>query len=192
MRIACVLTASELTTSDAELIVLPEGASQREIEQVQLSYPDAMTVGGMIEHGNSCGVLWHKRKNRIAYVKVGNDGRTRGGGDLSQMPLYEFGNVCIGVLMCMDIDNVIFSQAVIDNIRSSPEKLKLLCIPADMGDHWFNDNNSSALQRFQGMHVILCNHTKTHQARCKSFITDTHGRKMAVQQSHEALYAELL
>ncbi len=74
MRIVCVLTASELAAYDAELIVLPEGVWQEEIEQVQLLYPNAMTVGGMIEHGSSYGVLWVLKMVTIISGSLGDWG----------------------------------------------------------------------------------------------------------------------
>ena len=43
------------------------------------------------------------------------------------------------------------------------------------------------------IHGVLRNHTKTHEGRCKSFITDTRGGgKIVVQQQQEPIRAELL
>ncbi len=65
--------------------------------------------------------------------------------------------VCIGVLICMDVNHVTFSRAVVKKIRTSSAKLKLLCVPADMGSDRFSDASLPAT--FEGIYVILCNHT---------------------------------
>jgi hypothetical protein len=46
----------------------------------------------------------------------------------------------------------------------------------------------SAGHWYSGMYVALCNHTKTHNVRCKSFVTDAHGKKVHVQLDSEPVY----
>jgi len=191
MKIACALTASEVETINPDMIIFPEGVDLKEIEQVRLSNINAIIIGAIVENDCSRGILMHRGSNKIEYLKVETDGRTNGSNDTKQNPVYEFDNICVGLLICMDIDNPDFSKIVIDKIISSSAKLKLLCVPADMGSHWFADNNLQAPHKFKGINVILCNHTKTHQDRCKSFITDTQGRKIRVQDDKEPIYAEL-
>ena len=191
MKIACILTANELSNTDTSLIVFPEGVNRKEIKQAQSSHTGAMIVGATVENDFIRGVLLHRGKNQIDYLKVETDGRTKGSCDADQKPLYEFENLCIGILICKDIDNVGFSKAVIDGIKSSSAELKLLCIPADMGSYWLSGDSLPSLQKYQGINVIVCNHIKTHQDRCKSFITDTQSRKIIVQQNREPIYAEL-
>jgi len=65
---------------------------------------------------------------------------------------------------------------------------KLLCLPADMGSYWFDGDALAFPHRYAGIHVALCNHTKTHNVRCKSFVTDTHGKKVHVQVNSEPIY----
>ena len=64
--------------------------------------------------------------------------------------------VCIGVLICMDVNHVTFSRAVVKKIRTSSAKLKLLCVPAQTwGSDRFSDASLPAT--FEGIYVILCN-----------------------------------
>src|SRR2546428_4686154 len=80
-------------------------------------------------------VLWHDGANRIEYWKVGTDGRTKGSGNLPQAPpVYEFAEICVGVVICMDINAGFgaFCWVVTDRIRSSTRPWKFLCVPADM------------------------------------------------------------
>lgn len=190
MRITCALTSGKLTSPAADLIVFPEGVCWKEIQAAQSSYSKSVIVGAVIENGQSREVLLHQGLNRIDYLKVQTDGQTTGNGDPKQDPVYYLENLCIGVLICMDIDAVEFSGAVIKKIRSSRANLKLLCIPADMASCW---DILAFPKRFEGIHVILCNHTKTYQgsARCQSFIADAHGRKIVVQVQDEPIYAGL-
>ncbi|VAX03552.1 hypothetical protein MNBD_GAMMA19-1816 [hydrothermal vent metagenome] len=191
MKVTCILTANELGPEKSDLIVFPEGASQKDMEHAQSSRTDTIIVGAFEDNGYSRGVLLHRGKNRINYLKVDADNKTEGSGDVKQMPLYEFEDMCIGVLICKDIDNEGISHAVVANIRSSPANLKLLCIPADMGSHWFNDSSLPFPEKFRGIQVILCNHIKSHQARGKGLLTDAQGKKIVVQQDMEPIYAEL-
>lgn len=191
MRVSCVLTACELDAEPVDLIVLPEGVGWKEIKEVELSNPDAVIVAAVVDNGHSRGVLLHRGQNQIDYLKVATDGRTDGAGDDQQNPVYKCGNICIGVLICMDFDHPNLSRRVVESIRSSNADLKFLCVPADMGSYWFGDDSLPFPRMFEGIHVILCNHVKTHQARCKSFVTDTHGKKIKIQQDREPIHAEL-
>ena len=175
-----------------DLIVFPEGILPEEVAKAQASHPESMIVGATDEGGRSRGLLLHRGENRIDYLKVETDGLTKGSRDLQQNPVYQFGKVCIGVLICMDVDHPEFSRAVIAKVRSSSAKLKLICIPADMGNEWFGGDSLQFPTKFEGTHVILCNHIKTHpQDRCKSFVTDTHGTKIVVQYEDEPIHTEL-
>jgi len=189
MKVMCALTASEVKTVNPDIIVFPEGVGSTEIDQAQLFNPNAIIIGAIVDDERSRGCLMHRGIHKIEYLKVMTDGRTIGSEDTKQNPVYEFDDICIGLLICMDVDNVGFSKAVIDQLISSSAKLKFLCIPADMGSDWFNDDNLP--NKYHGIHVILCNHTKTHEARCKSFITDTQGRKIKIQNDRESIYVEL-
>lgn len=190
MRVSCILTIRELDPKPTDLIVFPEGVCIKEIEDAMSVHPDAVIVAAYVENGYSRGVLWHQGRNRIDYRKVCNDGRTSGTESLQQNPIYSLGDTCIGVLICMDIDHIAFSSAVIRNLKSSAARSKFLCVPADMGSQWFNEDHLPFPQKFEGIHVILCNHIKTHPVRCKSFITDTDGMKIVIQHDKEPIHRD--
>jgi len=190
MRVACVIKANDLSSPGAQLIVFPEGVCREEIDVVQASQPDSVIVGAVVENRRCRAVLLHRGLNQINYQKARSDGRTIGTEDAQQNAVYEFGTICIGVLICMDIDHVELSLRAISAIQSSPAKLKVLCIPADMSSDW---DILHWPKRFEGMYVVLCNHTKTHQgvSRCQSFIADTNGRLIRQQVQDEPIYAAL-
>ncbi len=188
MRISCVLTASELQDPSADLIVFPERVAPEEIEKAQATHPESIIVAAISEDDHCRGILLSEGQNRIKYLKVGSDGYTKGIEDLDQNPVYEIGDTCIGVLICMDVDCPGFSLKVKDRIRASSAGLKILCIPAYMEDSsWFPGDK---INGFEGMHVILCNQD-THPIRCKSFITDTRETKIKVQEQNEPIHVEL-
>jgi predicted amidohydrolase len=191
VRISCVLTARQLDAAPTDLIVFPEGIQWEEVANAQSSHPNSIIVGAIVENRRSRGLLLQGGKNRIEYFKVQNDGRTVGSGDIQQEPVYQLGDVCAGVLICMDAQHVEFSMAVIEKVRRSSAKLKLICIPADMDYFSFSGDSLPHPRMFEGIHVILCNHTKTHQVRCKSFVTDAYGKKLVEQMDDEPIHAEL-
>ena len=192
VRISCVLTACQLSPERTNIIVFPEGILREEIAKAQVSHPESIIVGAIEEDGQSRGLLLHRGQKRIDYLKVKTDGLTKGSCNLQQNPVYQFGKVCIGVLICMDVDHPEFSRAVIAKVRSSSAKLKLICIPADMGNEWFDGDRLLFPKKFEGTHVILCNHIKTYpRVRCKSFVTDAHGTKIVVQNDEEPIHTEL-
>ena len=192
MRISCVLSARELLSINTDLIVFPEGICWAEIEAAQSSHPESAIVGAIVENRRSRGLLIYQGLNRIDYLKVESDNLTNGTGNLKQNPVYMFGDVCIGVLICKDINHPAFSRAVIENIKSISAKLKLLCVPADMDNFNFTGENLLYPQTYEGLHVIMCNHTKSHpQDRCKSFVTNTRGMKVRVQTHVEPIHTDL-
>lgn len=190
MRVACVIKANELSGPAADLIVFPEGVCHEEINVAQASQPNSVIVGAVVENHHCRAVLLHRGLNQINYQKVGSDGQTIGTEDAHQNAVYEFGTLCIGVLICKDIDHVELSQRVINAIQSSPANLKILCIPADMSSDW---KVLGRAMRFEGIYVVLCNHTKTYQgvSRCQSFIADTNGRMIRQQTQDEPIYEVL-
>lgn len=191
MWAACVINANELREQGADLIVFPEGVSLEEMHAVQSSNPSSIVIGAVAENGHYRGVLLHLGVNQIDYLKVLNGGgdRPTGTGNTQQNPVWNFGTLCIGVLICMDIDHE-FAHAVIGEIQASRAKLKVLCIPADMQREW---DVLMFPKRFEGIYVVLCNHTKTYHGmgRCKSFIANTSGNRIEVQREAEPIYADL-
>lgn len=191
MRVFCVLTAEELGGQQADLIVFPGGVDRAEIEKAHLVLPRATIAGAVLEGRYVRAVLLHQGLNRIDYLKVDTDRRTEGTGYVpKRLPLFEAEDVCIGVLICMDVNLPDLASALIRAIRSSSAHLKIVCIPSHMGSHWFNADILPS-QQYEGVHVVLCNHTKDYQDRCKSFVTDTRGKKIRVQQQEEPIHVDL-
>jgi hypothetical protein len=190
VAVSVVLRAEEIPADSPDLIVFPEGITWDQIDHAAASHPKAVITGGVDEGGRIRAALWHAGANRIGYRKIGTDGRTKGTGLLPQAwPVYEFHDVCVGVLLCMDIDFAVFSRALVDRVRSSEQPWKFLCVPANMGSYWFEGNNVG--EHLAGMHLIVCNHTNFHQARCASFITDMEGKKIRIQQGVEPIHVKL-
>src|SRR5881296_985889 len=120
VAISVVLRADEIPADSPDLIVFPEGISWDQIHFAAARHPHAAIVGGVDEGGRIRAGLWHAGANRIDYRKIGTDGRTKGSGLLPQAwPVYEFDDLCVGVLLCMDIDFAVFSRAVVERIQSS-------------------------------------------------------------------------
>lgn len=193
MRISCVLNADQLIDDNPDLIVFPEGISWTEIHKAETTYPRSIIVAAVIEDHRSRGVLWYEGRNQIDYLKIRTDGQTEGTGNIQQDPvreLRELKDMCIGVIICMDVQQTDFVGPIITKIRLSKSKYKFVCIPADMTADWFRGNTIS--NQYEGVHFILCNHTKTYQSnRCKSFITDTLCQKIRVQEGEEPIHVDL-
>ncbi|MCF6325259.1 MAG: hypothetical protein L3J89_13225 [Gammaproteobacteria bacterium] len=190
MKIACVLNSNEIT-SEVELIVFPEAINKSEISRASNLYENSVVVGGVVENRNCRAFIQHRGLNRIDYLKVGTDGRTIGLDNINQIPVYEQKNICIGTLICMDIDIPDFSISVVERIRSSSAKVKILCVPADMGGEWLQGDILPFPKKYEGIYFILCNNIETHQIRCKSFIADTSGKKIVIQNGVEPLFAQI-
>ncbi len=182
LKIACVRSAQEVPPF-CTVIVFPEGAERLDLQQASIAWPTAVVVGAFADRGYSRGVLLRRGRLLVSYLKVLSDGRTHGSGNAEQMPVFEDAAICVGLVVCMDVDHVKFAAAIRARVLSSPAPIKVLCIPADMGDYWFSGDMQYT--QFAGMHVALCNNTTTHLNRYKSFVTDTGGRKAAVQRDVE-------
>jgi hypothetical protein len=188
MRVSCVLKAEELSGEATRVIVFPEGVTIFEIKKAGTLHPDAVIVGAVVEHGFCRGIMQCAGEDLVSYLKVECDGRTNGSGHLAQMPVTIFEDLCIGMLICMDLDSNQFSSAVLDEIRRSSATHKILCVPADMAEFWLNGQSISQGGKFAGLHVALCNNTATHNSRCKSFITNLDGEKMVRQIDMEPVH----
>ena len=192
MRIACVLSAAELDGNAADLVIFPEGVCVSELEAAASAQPEAVIVGAIQCGPYSRGVVWHKGMDHIDYLKVGTDGRTQGSGNCDQLPVAHFPTFSVAVLVCMDIDNPHFSATVREALRASPNDVKVLCIPADMGDYWLQGDKLPFPTLYAGMYVALCNSTVTHDSRCKSFVADRDGKKVRIQSATEPIYVDVL
>jgi len=192
VAISLVLRADEIPADSPNLILFPEGISWNQIHLAVARHPNAAIVGGALEGRPIHAVLWHAGANRIDYWKIEDDGRTDGfGKSPPALPVYEFDDICVGVVICMDINAVFgsFCRAVVERIGSSQHPWKFLCVPANMGSYWFEGSNIGV--HLAGMHVIACNHTNFHQVRCASFVTNTAGNKIHIQQGDEPINVKL-
>ena len=191
MRIACVIAATELDANPTDVIVFPEGVNASELFDASAMHPESVVIGAIEEDGYSRAVMLYNGTNHVSYLKVETDGRTRGTDDCTQVPIARFSNMCVGMLVCMDVQNPMFSLKVLKALQSCSHPLKLLCIPADMGSYWFEGSTLPFPAQYSGIYVALSNHTKTHDVRCKSFVADVHGNKICIQLNTEPIYADI-
>ncbi|MDE2134258.1 MAG: hypothetical protein KGM97_08965 [Alphaproteobacteria bacterium] len=181
---------TELGGEPTDLIVFPEYSDPAQLTAASLRHPNSIVVGAAEDAHRNRGYLLHHGRNQIDYLKLEPDGRTDGSEDIGQSPVYESANVCVGVLICMDIQIADFLRRIVRAIRSSSSELKFLCVSADMGSEWFPGKMLSS--DFAGVYVVVCNHTMNHQVRCKSFMTNLRGEKITPQVDVEPIHYGLL
>jgi hypothetical protein len=190
MRVACIANANQIGGDRPDLAVLPEYVSPDEIARAAFRLPASIIVGAIQDGQYSRGVLIRKGRHRIDYCKCGTDGHTQGTKVCpAPMPVQEYGDLCVGIIICMDVQNIAILHPVVDQMRASACRHKILCIPAAMQSHWFSDRQLSP--EFKGVHTIVSNHPTHHQSRCRSFIADPAGEKVRVQIDWEALHLDL-
>lgn len=192
IRLSCVLSADELAGRRADIVVLPEGVAEAEIERVAQAAPHAIVVGAVERRKRSAAVLKHDGINRVEYVKMGSDGRTLGANaEPRELPVFLCSQAAVGAVICMDVQQSGWVRRIIDALAAAAAPIKLLCIPADMSGDYFQGER---LQPYlHGVHVALCNHVRSYpNHRCASFVTDAAGAKRVVQQGATPLHVELL
>jgi predicted amidohydrolase len=190
MRISCVTSSSEISDDPSELIVFPEYSDVRDLRAATLMHPGSIIVGAVERCRRSVGVLLHQGVNRIAYTKVESDGRTICAGNLPKRASYETPSICTGVAICMDIDQPDVWLPVVDRLRASAARYKILCVPSDMRPHWFSGDRL-ANTGFEGVNVVVCNSTSRIDSRRCSFMTDTHGNIIVQQTACEPIHLVL-
>jgi hypothetical protein len=191
MRISCVTNPTEVGTDPSDLIVFPEYSDANEINTVASRIPNSIIVAAVLEGRRSRGVLFHQGKNRIDYLKIGTDGHSIGTKTLPRrMPIYELPNICVGVVICMDIQEGPLWPHVIERLKASTSPRDFLCVPADMGSEWFSGNPKVDF-RLEGIHLIVCNHPTGHDPRCKSFMTCADLTVVRQQFDREPLHLDL-
>jgi predicted amidohydrolase len=186
MRVSCVNSLDEIKSPVGDLIVFPEYSDLREILRAAKAFPFSIIVGAVQVGRRSRGYVIHRGRNRIFYLKILDDGRTDGNGNYDQLPIYEVGDICLGVVICRDIEAVQFWLPMADKIRRCTARWKFLVIPADMGSQWFAGEEIHG-SNFDGLYVIVSNHPSNHEQRCKSFIADDKRRKILSQSEVEAI-----
>lgn len=188
MRIACVLTFKEAVANPADVFLFPEGVTRRTLGMTAEAFPRSIVVGAYEQDRRCRAVLLFRGRNWVHYEKMGTDGfgRTEGVGYWPRAPIFEIPEVCIGLFICMDVDNSEFSLSVTNSVRASQAKAKLICIAGDMRYDWFY---GGASERLSGMHVALCNNIRnyTGASRRKSFITNTNRIEVASQRDCETI-----
>jgi len=183
MRISCVMCCKDMGDENPHLICLPEYSDLECLKCMSAFFPDAIVVGAYQDGEYSRAYVAHKGSERINYTKVNSDGITKGSGNREQCPVYSVGDVCVGVLICIDVDDPIFSNAIIDSVKSSKKRWRILCVPADMHNSWFNNGGLTA--KFGGVYVVLSNNSKSHpDNRCLSFIASDK-RKIIMRQEEQ-------
>lgn len=198
LLVSCVQTCSEIGTPFPDVVLFPEYGHLSEVAHAQALNPNSMIIGAVVEEDpnhvlRSRGLLFHHSENRIDYLKIGMDGWTQGTKRRpEQLPVYRYSAICIGVLLCMDVqEDETFARDVIMAVKSAPVSFKFICIPAAMtASAW---NWSAPLgPKWEGVHVLLCNNLgRAFQPACKSFIATPHGIKIIEQFSTEPLRASL-
>jgi predicted amidohydrolase len=191
MRVSCVLDASQLDAETPDLIVFPEGVEFAQLQQVHANNPHSMVIGAVLGRTSCRGVLLHRGRNQVDYLKAGPYEHTKGNGGRNQRPVYRSGDACVGVLICMDVNCAPLASAVAEQVKSSKSEFKIICIPSDMSADWFQGEELSG-SIFDGVHVAMCNNTKTYvRTGCRSFITDTQRKKITTQTPGEPIHAWL-
>lgn len=198
VAIACVLSADEVQIPAPSLIVFPEGVAELELHRARSLHPEAMIIGAVkrIEAGTprSIGVVVRGERLLLSYRKITTDGITIGTGKLPKNPtIVQNGEVAVGVLVCMDLDHPEARANTLSALHASSAGVKVLCVPADMGVHWFSGSTVPFAEIFSGIHLVLCNQlgSRGRDGRCQSFISDTNGMKVIRQQEIEPMFATL-
>jgi predicted amidohydrolase len=202
IEIACVGSALESQNLSAHIFLLPERTQADEITKMQAMHPQAIIVGAVQEENPNrgrlplCrGALLHDSTNRIDYLKVGSDGQSLGTNvEPLRFPIYETADICIAVIICMDIQvhYGAFRAKVVRRVQESAAVFKIVCVPAAMNGDWFGDATGIPCpQEFAGVYIALSN-SDYYEVRCKSFVADPSGRYIAKQKGHEAIRATVL
>jgi predicted amidohydrolase len=187
MRLACIANSGEIGDDSPDLIVLPEYSCASEIDRAVSLLPTSIIVAAVQDGQYSRGLLIHEGRNLIDYLKCGTDGHTQGTGVYpARLPVLEYGDSCIGVVICMDIQDTGILLPVVERLRASGRRHLVLCIPAAMQGYWFGDGQLGPA--FNGVHTLLSNHPTHHEWRCGSFIADPSGQKVRIQLDKEPLH----
>ena len=126
--------------------------------------------------------------NKVQYLKVLGDGRSIGTGKQpAVLPVYQTDELALGVVVCRDIEDLGFLHAVLGRLRASPQRVKLLCIPADMQDHWFSFD---PIRGFEGVYLARSNNNSTYpEGRALSFIAAPDATRLVRQLRYEPIVA---
>lgn len=173
MRIVSCADGDDLVGYLPDLIVLPEYVDRTEIARVEELCPNAIVAGAFTDAGAMRGVLRHGGCDRISYMKILGDGRSVGAGEQpDQVPVYGSGDIAVGLLVCLDIQEPTLVGRVLAELRRRPARLKVLCIPAAMHASSWSFEDGAGILGHAGLHaVVLTNGMPIHPSdRMRSFI----------------------
>jgi hypothetical protein len=188
MNIACAIAAENATDLFADVLVLPEGTAPAALEAATTRFPRAVIVAAIPDGRNMRAQVIVEGRNQVNYLKIRTDDRSEGVGNApTTLPYCESRELAIGVLICKDIEEIEFVQALLQKLRSSSRPVKLLCIPADMHGDWFI---SEHIGGFEGVYLALSNNNQTYPIwRARSFIAEPRGKRIVTQIAHEPIVA---
>lgn len=187
MRIGCASQPSDLGKIEFDLAFLPEDTDAIELARFAKLRPHAVVAGAAREGNYMRGFIMRGSSNLISYWKVGSDGRSAGCGNPNQLPVVHFNDLSVGMLICMDVDDVVLRPRVVAELNRCRQGEKVLCVPGEMSGAYFGGNALISPQNFSGLWFALSN-AAINQDRCKSFIADPDGKKVVIQAEQEAIF----
>jgi predicted amidohydrolase len=173
-------------------MVLPEYASRAEIERAETLNPSSVIVAAALDGIFNRAFLMHDGHNCANYLKMGDDCSGKylaTGSPPKQLPVLHLPEMSVGVVICMDVQQPNLLIPVVQSLRDGGRRFKFLCIPADMGGEWFNQEPLGSAHA--GVHALLCNHPSHHDPRRTSFIADGRGNLVVRQNETETIYLDL-
>jgi hypothetical protein len=189
MIVACAISVADLGQITPDVLVLPERTTMAELQAAQRLSSTPIVVGAIEEGRYVRGLLLHHGRNHIdGYWKTLDDDRSLGSNrPPSRTPVYQRDGLAIGVLICRDCqDNHQLRADVLGYLQNSTAEVKLLCIPADMHQEWFQSERTS----FRDVFLAVSNNSKPNNVnRCRSLIADPQGIRITTQVNLEAIHA---
>ena len=185
MNVVCSVSVEEAQSEAPDILVLPERTTITELEIASRQWPNAIIVGAVEERRHVRGYVLKGGENRIDYLKFCSDSISDGTFLMPVNQTFEDKDVALGVLICKDFQQPLLLDNVMNRFTSSQSRIKIVCIPADMGSEWFPGGRA---REFIGAYVALSNNqrTPTHTRR-KSFILGPNGVPVRDQIHHEAI-----
>jgi len=118
--------------------------------------------------------LYHNGEEEISYDKICSDGKNIEGDPDQDIKVYEWEDIAIGLVCCMDVNNASLLNKVKEVLATSLCKIKIIAISSHMTSDWFSSNFISP--DFHGHLVALSNGNEYGVA---SFIAMSDGQKIS-------------
>ena len=183
MLIWCGRSARELGDERPGVVVLPEGVSRINIRRAAGVAPDAIIAAAILSGGRMKGVLRHRGRNRIRYLKVLPDQWTAGGSLPAHWPVYETEDLAIGLVICVDLQCPELMDGVIQGLQAAKAPRKVLCVVTNTYAGNLLSADPVGYPSWAGIHVALSNsHAGYPDNRLQNFVTDEIGWKVAKQE----------